>query len=130
MCGVTPAYKGFGRLTTEEALAKSDSRTGKVSGTADRLELSSPDAPDFCKSVRFIFDPQGRIIGFEVLISQADDLDIGEVLQRPDAFDFTGGKYANDDQVYFMAQSKDKKIRIQFNVEGRRSLLSRVSYFY
>jgi hypothetical protein len=130
MCSVTPAYTGFVHLTAEEALAKSGSETGSVSGTADHLELSSSDAPDFCRSVQFIFNSDHRITGFEVPISQADDLEIGEVLQRPDTFDFTGGKYANDDQVYFIAQSKDKKIRIQFNVEGRRSLLSRVTYFY
>jgi hypothetical protein len=130
MCGVTPVYAGFAHLTPEEALAKSDSGTGKVSGTADHLMLTSPDAPDFCKRAQFVFSPEHRIVGFEVFASRADDLDIGNVLQRADRFEFTGGKYASGDQVYFSAQSKDKKILIQFDVEGHRSVLSRVSFFY
>jgi len=130
MCSVTPAYAGFAHLTPEEAFAKFDSGIGKVSGTPDHLMLTSPDAPEFCKRAQFVFDPEHRIIGFEVFASRADDLDIGDVLQRADRFDFTGGKYASGDQVYFSAQSKDKRILIQFNVEGHRSVLSRVSYFY
>jgi hypothetical protein len=130
MCGVTPAYAGFAHLTPEEALAKSDSGTVKVSGTPDRLTLASSEAPDFCKRAQFVFDAGHKITGFEVFASRADDLEISEVLQRADRFDFTGGKYASGDQVYFSAQSRDKKILIQFNVEGHRSVLSRVSYFY
>jgi hypothetical protein len=130
MCGVTPAYAGFAHLTPEEALAKSDSGTGKVSGTPDRLVLTSPDAPEFCKRAQFVLSPERRIVGFEVFASRADDLDIGEVLRRADRFDFSGGKYVNGDQVYFSAQSKDKKMLLQFDVEGHRSVLSRVSYFY
>jgi hypothetical protein len=130
VCSVTPVYAGFANLTPEQALAKSDSGTGKASGTPDHLMLISPDAPDFCKRAQFVFNPEHRIVGFEVFASRADDLEIGEVLQRADRFDFTGGKYADGDQVYFTAQSKDKKILIQFSVEGHRSVLSRVSYFY
>jgi hypothetical protein len=130
MCGVTPVYAGFAHLTAEEALAKSDSGTGKVSGTLDHLTLTPTEAPDFCKSAEFVFGPEHRIVGFEVSASRADDLDIGEVLQRADHFDFTGGKYSDGDQVFFSAQSKDKKVLIQFDVEGHRPLLSRVSYFY
>ena len=130
MCSVTPVYAGFAHLTPEEALAKAGSGTGNVSGTPDHLMLTSPDAPDFCKSAEFVVSPEHRIVGFEVSASRADDLDIGEVLQRGDRFDFTGGKYADGDQVFFSAQSKDKKVLSQFNVEGHRSVLSRVSYFY
>jgi hypothetical protein len=130
MCSVTPAYAGFSHLTAEEALAKSGSATGRVSGTPDRLILTSEEAPDFCKRAQFLFNPEHRIVGFQVLASRADALDIGDVLQRADRFDFAGGKYANGDQVYFSAKSKDNKILIQFDVEGHRSVLSRVSYFY
>jgi hypothetical protein len=130
MCSVTPGYGGFAHLTPEEALAKSDSGIEKVSGTPDHLMLTSPQAPEFCKRAQFVFGPEHRIIGFEVFASRAEDLDIGDVLQRADRFDFTSGKYASGDQVYFSAQSKDRKILIQFNVEGHRSVLSRVSYFY
>jgi hypothetical protein len=130
MCSVTPVYAGFGRLTPEEALAKSDSGSGKVSGTSDQLILASPEAPAFCRQIQFVLSPEQQIIGFEVSASRADDLDIGDVLQRADRFDFTGWKYVSGDQVYFSAQSKDKKILIQFDVEGHRSVLSRVTYFY
>lgn len=130
MCSVTPAYAGFGQLTPEEALAKAGSGTPNVSGTPDHLMLTSSEAPGFCKSAEFVLGPGHRIVGFQVSVSRADDLDIGEVLQRGDRFDFTGGKYSDGDQVYFSAESKDKKVLIQFNVEGHRSLLSRVSYFY
>jgi hypothetical protein len=130
MCSVTPVYAGFGHLSPEEAIARPDSPAAKVSGTPDHLQLTSPEAPEFCKSAEFVLNPQHRIIGFRVTASRADDLDIGEVLQSADRFDFTGGKYADGDQVYFSAQSKDRKILIQFDVEGHRSVLSRVSYFY
>jgi hypothetical protein len=130
MCGLTPVYAGFAHLSPDEALAKSDGGPAKVSGTTDRLILSSPDAPPFCQRAQFIFSSQRRIIGFEVFASQADDLDVGEVLQQGDRFDFSGGKYAGGNQVFFSAQSKDKKVLIQFRVDGGRSILSLVSYFY
>ena len=69
-------------------------------------------------------------MGFEVNVSLSDDLDVTEVLQRADRFDFTGGKYATGDQIYFTAQSKDRKVLIQYSVEGHRLVLLRVSYFY
>jgi len=130
ICSVAPVYAGFARLSAEEALAKSDSATARVSGTPEHLMLTSSDAPAFCKRVELVFSPEHRIIGYAVLASRADDLDVGDVLQHADQFDFAGGKYSDGDHVYFDAQSKDKKLLIQFNVEGHRSLLSRVSYFY
>jgi hypothetical protein len=130
MCSVTPVYSGFAHLGPEEALSKSTSGPATVSGTPDRLLLASPDAPDFCKRAQFVFNSAHRIVGFQVIASQADSLDVGEVLQSADRFDFSGGKYANGDQVFFSAQSKDKKLLIQFDAEGHRSVLSRVTYFY
>jgi hypothetical protein len=130
MCGVTPVYAGFAHLSPDEALAKTDFGTGKVYGTPDRVMLTSPDAPDFCKRAEFVFSADHRIVGFEVNASRADALDVSEVLQRADRFDFTGGKYAGGDQVYFIAQSKDKKIVIRFDIEGLRAVLTRVSYSY
>jgi hypothetical protein len=129
-CGVTPVYAGFAHLSPDEALAKSDGGPAKVSGTTDRFILSSPDAPPFCQRAQAILSSEHRIIGFEVFASRADDLDVGEVLQQADRFDFAGGKYAGGAQVYFNAQSKDQKILIQFKVDDHRSVLSRVSYFY
>jgi hypothetical protein len=129
LCSVTPVYAGFARLSPEEALA-TKSGTAKVSGTAEDLILTSPDAPAFCKRAVFLLNAERRIIGFQVFASRADDLDVGEVLQRAEQFDFAGGKYSNSEQVYFEAQSKDRKILIQFNVDGHRSILSLVSFFY
>jgi hypothetical protein len=130
LCGVTPVYSGFAHLTPEEALAKSNSGTAKVSGTPENLILSSPDAPAFCKRAEFLLGPEHRIIGFKVFASRTDELDVDEVVQRADQFDFAGGKYSNSEQVYFNAQSKDRKILIQFTVDGHRSVLSLVSFFY
>jgi hypothetical protein len=130
MCGVTPVYAGFARLTPDEALAKTDSGSGKVYGTPDRLMLTSPEAPDFCKRAELVLSPDHRIVGFQVVVSRADDLDVNEILQRADRFDFAGGKFAASDQVYFIAQSKDKKMVIQYDVENHRLVLSRVSYSY
>lgn len=130
MCGATPVYAGFAQLTPDQALTKTDFGVGKAYETPDRLMLNSPDAPDFCKRAQFVFGADHRIVGFEVNASQADALDVSEVLERADQFTFSGGKYVGGDQVYFLAQSKDKKVVIQFNVEGHRTVLSRVSYSY
>jgi hypothetical protein len=127
MCGVTPVYADFAQLTPEDALAKSE---GKVSGTPDHLVLSSTDAPSFCRRAEFVFGSDHRIVGFVVLASPKDSLDVNEVLQRAERFDFTSGKYTDGDRVYFSAESKDRKILILFNVDGRRLALARVSYFY
>jgi hypothetical protein len=130
MCGATPVYAGFAHLTSDEALANPGSGSGKAYGTPDRLMLTSPDAPDFCKRAESVFSADHRIVGFEVNASRADDLNVNEVLQRADQFNFASGKYAGGNQVYFIAQSKDKKIVIQFDVEGLRTILSRVSFSY
>jgi len=130
MCGATPVYAGFAQLTPDEALAKPDSGAGKAYGTPDRLLLTSPDAPEFCKRAQFVFSANHRIAGFQVNATQGDALDISEVIERADQFTFTSGKIAGGDQVYFIAQSKDKKVVIQFNIEGHRTVLSRVSYSY
>ena len=63
--------------TAEEALAKSDGGPAKVSGTTDRLILSSPDAPPFCLRAQVILSSERRIVGFEVFASRTDDLDVG-----------------------------------------------------
>lgn len=129
-CSVTPVFAGFARLSAKEALAKSDSGTTKISGTQDHLSLISPDAPSFCRQVELVFSSEHQVVGYAVFASRADELDINEILQNAYRFDFAGGRYANGDQVYFSAQSKDQKILIQFDMEGHRSVLSRVSFTY
>jgi len=130
LCSVTPVYAGFEHLTAEEALARADAGSTKVSGTADHLILSSPEAPAFCKSAEFVFGRDHRITGFEVVATRADDLQADEVLQHADRFDFNGGTYTGGEQVYFSARSKDKKMLIEFEADNHKMVLARVSYFY
>ena len=129
VCGATPVYKVFDHVSPEEAM-KSDTSVTRIADKPGRLRLQSESAPEFCKNVELVVGDENKIVGYEVLVSQADDLNIDEVLQRADGFDFTGGKYSNGDSVYFSAQSKDKRIRIQFDVRGHRSLLASVFYYF
>ena len=130
MCGVNPELAAFAHLTAEEAVAKFESGVSRIAGSPDRLTLNSPVAPDFCKQAQLVVSPDNRIIAFEVLASQADSLEVTEVLQQADRFDFAGGKDTDSDQVYFSAQSKDRKILIRFEVQGHKSVLSWVRYSY
>jgi hypothetical protein len=130
MCSVTPVYAGFAHLTAEDALAKSILGSATVSGTPDHLTLTSPDAPAFCEHAEFFFGPEHRILGFEVYTSQADDLEVGEILQHADRFDFSGEKSVDGDQVSFVAQSKDRRLLMRFTVKGHRTTLSHVSFLY
>jgi hypothetical protein len=126
MCAVTPVYESFGHITSEEAVKSG----AGVTRLADHLMFESAVAPEFCRKGELLVGSDNKIIGFQVLASQADDLNIDEVLQHADRFDFTGGKYSNGETVYFSARSKDKKMLIQFGVQGHRSVLSSVSYYY
>ena len=130
MCSVSPELTAFARMPVEEALAKSESGVSRIAGSPDHLTVSPPLAPDFCKRAQLVVGPDNKIVAFEVLASQADVLDVTEVLQQADRFDFAGGKDASSDQVYFSAQSKDKKLLIRFEVQSRRSVLSWVRYSY
>jgi hypothetical protein len=129
MCSVTPVYAGFAHLTPDEALAKSDPGEN-VSGTADHMMLSSADAPGFCKRVQVIFGSDSRIVGFDVDATQEDELDVNNILQHADGFNFNGGKFNDGGQVYFTAQSKDKRILIQYQMVAHRLVLARVSFYY
>jgi len=131
MCSVTPVYTTFGGMTPEEALQTGTNGVARVVvDKSNRLSLVSPTAPEFCRNAQLIVGANNKITGFEVSASRGDDLDINEVLQHADLFDFTGGKYSNGDQVYFSAAKKDKKMLIHFDVQGHRSVLSSVTYYY
>jgi hypothetical protein len=130
MCSAAAVYGGFGHLTEEEVLAKSDATSAQVAATGNRLTLTSADAPPFCREAQFVFGSDRRVAGFQVAVPRADELDINEVLQHADRFNFSGGKFADAGQTYFTARSKDDKILIEFDVENHRAVLSRVSYFY
>ena len=130
MCSVTPQLTGFAHLTVEAALSKSEFGVKRIADSPDRLTFNSPSVPEFCRQAQLMVGSDGRIVAFEVVASLADSLDVNEVLQQADQFDFTGGKYPDSDQTYFSALSKDKKILIQFQVQGHRSALSLVRYFF
>lgn len=132
MCSVSPDLAAFANLTAEQALALSKSGSGvsRIAGSRDRLTLDSHEAPEFCKQAQLVVSPDNRIVAFEVLAPLADSLDLTEVLQQADQFDFAGGKDTDGDQVYFNAQSKDKKILIRFEVQGHKSVLSWVRFSY
>jgi hypothetical protein len=130
MCSVTPQLAGFAHLTAEAALAKSEFGVRRIAGSPDRLAFSSGNTPEFCQQAQLIIGPDNRVAAFEVVASLADSMDVDEVLQHADQFDFTGGKYSDTDQTYFSALSKDKKILVQFDLQGHRSVLSRVRFFY
>ena len=130
MCSVSPDLAAFANLTAEQALAKSGSGVSRIAGSPDRLTLDSPEAPDFCRQAQLVVGPDNRIVAFDVPASLADSLDLTEVLQQADRFDFAGGKDTDSNQVYFNAQSKVKKILIRFEVQGHKSVLSWVRYSY
>ena len=69
-------------------------------------------------------------MGFEVEVSQADSLEIGDVLQQADRFDFSGGRDPQSHDAYFSARSKDRKLLIQFDTESSHPFLTRVVYSY
>jgi hypothetical protein len=54
---------------------------------------------------------------------------VGELIQQADQFDFAGGKDATN-KPYFTAERKDKKILIEYNMQGRIPVLTRVRYLY
>jgi len=130
LCSVSPDLAAFAHLTAEQALAESGSGVSRIAGSPDRLTLNSPVAPDFCKRAQLTVSSDNRIVAFEVLASLADSLDVTEVLQQADRFDFASGKDPDSNHVYFCAESKDKKILIRFEVQGHKSVLLWVRYSY
>jgi len=129
-CRDTPAYQNFAFTTPEEALAKAASDVNGIAAAPDRLTVSAPGVPDFCRRVQLVVGPDDKILGFEVRTSLAETLDVGDVLEQGDQFEFTSAKDGQSQKVHFRAQTKDKKVVIEYDMQGRQSILSRVSYFY
>jgi len=121
--GVAP-YQKLAFATPEEALANRDA------GGPDRLTVSSPDVPDFCRRVHLIVGPDNKILGFEVQTSHAETLDVGNVLEQADQFEFASAKDEDSQKVHFTAQTKDKKVQIEYDMQGRQSILARVRFLY
>jgi hypothetical protein len=129
-CSANPAYQPFAFLTRDGALAKPGAGVRPVDDAPNRLIINSPDAPDFCRRAQLVVGENDKISGFEVISLQSDALDVADVLERADHFDFSSGKDPRTQKIYFSARSKDRKVLIEFTIEGRRPVLSKVAYFY
>jgi hypothetical protein len=129
-CSGAPAYRTFAFLTPDAALAEPGSGVSRIEDAPDRLRAIPANAPDFCKRVQLVVGLGNKIDAFEVLASQSDTLDVADILEQADHYDFTSGKDPPTQKVFFTARSKDKKVVIQFDVQGHRTILSRVTYYY
>lgn len=101
-----------------------------MAGLPDRLRVSSPVAPDFCRRIQLVIGPDNKIIAFEVIATPTDSLELTEILRHAESFQFNGAKDSGSDQPYFTAETKDKKILIRYEVQGRRSVLVRVRFSF
>jgi hypothetical protein len=128
MCTVSPELTAFAGLTPEEALAKPT--VSRIDGSADHLMANLPEAPAFCRQTQLVVGANNKIVGFEVLATPADTMDVHEVLQEGDRFDFEGGRDPKNDHVFFIAQTKDKKLLLRFEVQDHKSALTWVNYAY
>jgi hypothetical protein len=129
-CSGAPAYQPFAFLTPDAALTKSGVGIGRIPDAPDRLRVSPPGAPDFCKRAQLMIGANDKIAGFEVVATQSETLDVADILEHADRYEFTSGKDPSSQRVYFAARSRDKRILIQFEVQGHRMILSRVTYSY
>ncbi|MGB9069300.1 MAG: hypothetical protein WCC21_12095 [Candidatus Acidiferrales bacterium] len=129
-CSTSQADQLLAFLTRDAALAKPGSGVRTIDDVPNRLTVNSPDAPDFCRWAQLVIGTDNRITQFEVLALPSDALEVADVLEQADHFDFTSGKDPRTQKVYFTARSKNGKVLIQFDIEGRQAILSRVSYFY
>jgi len=129
-CNHTTAYAGFAFLTAEQALARGGGKVERVPDVPDRLVVNSSDVPEFCRRAGLIIDSENKIKGYEVIAYGDETMDVGDVLEKADQFDFASGRYAKADQIFFSARKKDNNVVIEFRMQGHRSVLSRVTYSY
>ena len=129
-CRGAAVYQTLAFVTPEAALHRTESGVRRVEGESDRLTVSSPQAPEFCRRAQLLIGADHKIEGFEVVASESDALDVAGILAQADEFDFTSGKDPQTQRVHFTAQTKDTKTIIQFEVRGHRTILSRVTYLY
>jgi hypothetical protein len=129
-CSSAPAYQPFAFISRDAALDKPGMGVRPMEDEPNRLLVNSPNAPDFCRRAQLVIGPDDRISRFDVVALESDALDVADVLEQADRFDFGSGKDPTTQKVYFTARSKDKKVLIQFDIEGHRTVLSKVSYFY
>lgn len=129
-CAGTAPYLAFAFVAPEDALKRTSMGVARAPDAADHLSVSSPDVPEFCRQAQLVVGADHKIVGFEVLVPQSEALDISEVLKQADQFEFGGGKEARSEKVFLTARSKDQKILLHFDMQGHRSVLTRVTYSY
>jgi len=129
-CSAAPAFQPFAFLSRDAVLDKPGMGVRMMEDATDRLSANPPDAPDFCRRAQLVVGADGKISRYEVVASPSDALDVADVLEQADQFDFSSGKDPRTQKVYFSARSRNKKVLIQFDVQGHRTVLSKVSYFY
>jgi hypothetical protein len=129
-CSGTPAYQAFAFLTPEAALTKSVAGVSRMDEAPDRLRIGSPEAPDFCRRAQLVIGSDHKIAGFEVVASESDTLDVADILEQADRFEFTSGRDPQTQKIFFTAESRDRKVLIEFEGQGHRMILSRVRYAY
>jgi hypothetical protein len=129
-CGIGSVYAAFAHLTPAEVLNNPQFQGMREANARGELTIASANAPDFCKKAQLVPGADGKIIAFEVLPSAAETLDLSELLQSADRFEFSGGKDPESGKPYFIAESKDKTIRIEYTLQGRVPILTRVRYVY
>jgi len=129
-CSNSAAYTAFANLTPEEALTKSGADAVHEKDGAHQFTIGAPGAPDFCRRAHLAVSPENKILGFEVLPAGAETLDLAELMQQADQFDFSGGKDATTGEPFFTAEAKSKKIVIQYTLQGRMPRLVNVKYLY
>jgi hypothetical protein len=129
-CSDSPAFRPFAFLTPEAALAIPELGVSKIADASDHLKANVRNAPKFCSRAQLIVGRDKKIDGYEVVASPSDVLDVADVLERADRFQFASGKDPRNNAVTFTARSLDGKVVIQFEVQGHRTVLSRVEYSY
>jgi len=129
-CSGAAAYQAFAFLTPDAALAKGGAGVHSAEGDSAGLRISSADAPDFCRRAQLFTGADGRIAGFEVAASESDALDVADVLEQADRFQFTSGRDPRTQRVFFTAQTRDRSVTIEFEALGHRMVLTRVRYAY
>jgi hypothetical protein len=127
-CYHTNAYINFAFETVDQALATGSAE--RVPNVPDRLIVTSPQAPEFCRRAGLIIGSDGKLKGYEVITYGDEALDVADILAKADQFNFASGKYTNSDQIYFSARKKESNVLIEFKEEGHRSVLARVTYPY
>lgn len=113
-CSGAAAYQVFAFLTPDAALAKTQYGVRAVDNTPTRLAVNSPSAPDFCRRAQLLVGANNRISGYQVAAFQSDSLDVADVLEQADRFDFSSRRIPGTQRVYFIATGDQRQNSFDF----------------